>query len=105
MAAVVDGKDVSTVDGLRDAIAAHKPGDTVELTVGRPAATGRRSTSSWGASSSARPPEARRGSAGGASPPSAGISADPHERIPRLERRIGLLVTALHEGARLDLGH
>jgi S1-C subfamily serine protease len=33
MIVAVDGKDVSTVDALRDAIAAHKPGDTVELTV------------------------------------------------------------------------
>jgi S1-C subfamily serine protease len=35
MVVAVDGKDVSTVDGLRDAIAAHKPGETVELTVVR----------------------------------------------------------------------
>jgi S1-C subfamily serine protease len=35
MIVAVDGKDVSTVDSLRDAIAAHKPGDTVELTVVR----------------------------------------------------------------------
>jgi S1-C subfamily serine protease len=35
MVVAVDGKDVATVDALRNAIAEHKPGDTVELTVVR----------------------------------------------------------------------
>ena len=35
MIVAVDGKDVETVDALRDAIAAHKPGDAVEVTVVR----------------------------------------------------------------------
>jgi len=33
MIVAVDGKDVTSVDQLRDAIAAHKPGETVKLTV------------------------------------------------------------------------
>jgi S1-C subfamily serine protease len=33
MIVAVDGKDVVSVDALREAIAAHKPGDTVRLTV------------------------------------------------------------------------
>jgi VCBS repeat-containing protein len=33
MIVAVDGKDVASVDALREAIAAHKPGDTVRLTV------------------------------------------------------------------------
>jgi len=33
MIVAIDGKDVSSVDQLRDLITAHKPGDTVSVTV------------------------------------------------------------------------
>ena len=33
MIVAIDGKDVASVDALREAIAAHKPGESVSVTV------------------------------------------------------------------------